>query len=384
MASDKLSRIISVNSLAKPIPQTLLAARTTIRVRPDLQDLFKKARAEKWTSDALADALFICLPEYLESTENLWDTALYLADEFFQFGDQVLLVSTETGKAICKITEDDIYIPAPTRREGQKGLAQPLPRLKPDLEGFLINWQFTESRDQQILQTLTKRVPSSELLVQEGDNRLLRATRTGRKRLAEIVREELPLLLPPKVGIAKEFFDLCYFEPSSENDPTDLESLSPERAIAKVVVPVVDPLAFNLQQDPLTTIKHQIMYQWVRAIARSLANFVNNKVQALEASVLESLPPSFWITTPNTAMALRGKKVLSVLDVPTVFLHPWEAPIIYLWIRSDSYNCQSYELLDRWEIIAECEFTLRIKLKACSLYHLTDVPLSGLSIEVLA
>jgi len=385
MPSDQLSRIIDVNSLAKPIPQSLLAARTAIQSSPKLQDIFKKAKAEKWTPDALADALFVNLPEYLESSENLWDISLYLADEYLQYGDKVLLVSTETGRAIWQITEDDIYIPEPVRREGSDTLAQPLPRLRPDLEGFLINWQFIESRDQQILQTLAKRLSSSAIQVRENDKRLLRATRKGRKHLAEVVEEELPILLPPKAGIAKEFFDLCVLETSLKDIPKDFRSLPPEKAIANVVTQVGDALSFNLRQDPFTTIKHQIMYQWVRCIARTLANYKEpESCKINEASVLDTLPPSFWISTPNTAMALRGKRVLPVIDASTVLLHTWLAPLFYIWIPLESYKCHSRELLNRWEIIAECEFTLHIKPEAFSLYQFTDVPLSGLSIELVA
>jgi len=380
--TDKLAQIkVTVSSIAKPIPGSLMAARTAIRVCPEFQDVFKQARAESWPAEALADALFIRLPDYLEDTEDLWETCLYLADEFLQLGDQILLVSPETGMAIAKVSEKDVYLPAPVLRETGE-LAQPLPRLRPELEGLIVQWGFRQSKDQQVLQTLAKRVPSSALLTQEGDNRLLRATTKGRKQLVDQLRDELPTLLPPESGMTKEFFDLFRFCMFSEV-PKGFEACPSATALAHVITPVTDPLTFNLRHDPYTTLKRQITSQWSRDIARFLANFIYAKTEVIEASVFDPLPTGFLLANPNVAMAFRGR-VLPIAAVSSVLLHSQSAPIAYLYIRSNSYTCNSREFLEIWEVTAECEFTFYLKPETFSAYHFNDVPQSGVYAEVLA
>ena len=391
--SDKLSRVsVSVNSLAKPDPQGLLAARTAIRVSPVLQALFTKAKEEGSSAEALADALFVTLPDFLIETKDLWDTALYLADEFMQLGDdKFLLVSQETGQALYKVSEEDIYLPDPVPRE-TGGIAQPLPRLRPDLEGMLVQWEFSKGRDQKILNTLAQRANQTELLATEGDNRLLRATRSGRKKITDMLSEALPSLLPPKSGATREFLSLLNFrEPVEEEYPFT--------ALAKIVMPVADPLTSNLRHDPLTTLKHQISAQWTRIIAFTVANEISGRDplgrKVTKASYLDALPTSFWLADPNVAIAFREasqagfetRRILSVQAtpaIPSVLLHAWLAPIGDICINPDSYECKSREFLDRWEVGASCKFTLHLDPGISAVYKFSDVPESGMSVEVVS
>jgi len=414
--SDKLATVeAKVNTLAKPVADSLLAARTAIRVRPDLQEVFKTAKAENWPPDKLADALYVRLPEYVLDAENLWETCLYLADEFFQFGKEgkTLIVSRETGRALFTVSEKDIYVPEPVRRETGKMAVKPLPRLRPDLEGMIVQYEFSRGRDQRVLETLAKRVTQTEFLAQEGDNRLLRATRGGRKRIVDLLREDLPNLLPPPSGIAREFLDLLHFCELSEVPVECVEGSGIKacgcdsteehqegkcdayrfEARASVITPVVDPLASNLRHDPYTLLKRQIASKWATEIATHLANTQNDlwdhlRDDIVEASVLDSLPSGFWIADPNVAMAFReaasDKKVLPVPGVRTILLHDWSAPVAYLCVDPDSYKCDSREFLERWEVAAVFSYTLYVKPGTFSVYQLKDVPESGLSVEVVS
>jgi hypothetical protein len=377
--SDKLARVrVEISTLAKPVAESLLAARAAIQVRPELQDLFKQARAKNWSSEGLADALYVHLTDYVLDTENLWDTALYLADEFMQLKEEdVLLVARETGKAICKITEKDVYIPVVSREDGR--LVKGLPRLRPDLEGFIVRYQFEVSREQQIVQTLAQRVQTTEFLSKEGDNRLLRATRFGRKKIVDMLRADLPLLLSES---QTEFLNLFYFCAPSEI-PKEFETGRDSTARATVITPIIDPLSVNLRYDPFTLLKKQIKSQWIRSIAQVISDIVISKTEAISASTLDTLPSGFWLAEPNVAIALRGKKILPVVGIKTIMLHDWLSPIACLCVNPNSYDCQSREYLERWEIGAVCEFTLYIKPNSFSVYNFKDVQESGLAVEVI-
>lgn len=260
---DLPSRIeVRVNTLAKPDRDLLMEARTVIRLEPQVQQVFTQARERGLGAEALADALWVELTPHIEdyNEDSLWQTCRYLADEYLQLGDHILLISTETGQAIARVSDEDVYVPAPVSRETEDGeetrLATPLPRLKPELEGAIVQYQFQKAQDQRVLASLTARTTSTELLRQEGDPRLLRATATGRKRLTEMLMDELPQLWGQQTGTPGEFLRLCQFKPATEEEKEPFQSLR-----ARVITSVVDPLTSNLRHDPFTALKRQIKNQ---------------------------------------------------------------------------------------------------------------------------
>lgn len=371
---DNLSTIdVSVSTLARPVSQTLLAARTAIRITPELQAVFRQARDEGWPASGLADALMTRLPDYLLDPQDLWETCLYLADEFFQMGAHTLLISAQTGQAIARITDDDIYVPAPVARETGE-LSQPLPRIRPDLEGLIVQWQFDRAQDQHIVQQLAQRLPTTELLAHEGDPRLLRATLDGRRRIAETLGSDLPELLQRVGGVGGELLKLCKFCTPDEV-PAAYHSGGFQVGQARMIQPIVDALAFNMRQDPLTALRGQVGSQWVREIGAAIVRLAGAQGPALEASVLDALPGGFWIAEPNTALALRGKRVLPVSGSPTTVLHSWlDVPTVCCTIRPDSYRHGSREFLGRWEVVATFEFAVHLNPDAFTTYQLKDVP----------
>jgi hypothetical protein len=380
--SDKLQTIqVTVLSLAKPQSESLLAARSAILVAPELQSLFEQARAEGWSTAQLADRLCTRLPEYLleQDSLRLWEVALYLADEFTQLGGNMLLISSETGKAIAKVSPDDIYVPAPVSRE-TGGLAQPLPRLRPDLEGMLVDWVFTKGREAKLVADLAKRVPQTEYLSEVGDPKLLRATRGGRAQIVARLQDGLPELLQECTGTNKEFLSAFLF---ATEPPPDMIPSSRYIGYAKVITTVADPMTFNLKHDPFTTLRNQITGQWVRDIGRSVSCLAYGTGPVLDASVLDTLPNGFWIAEPTTAMALREKRVLAIPGAPTVMVHTWMPPSVVL-IHPESFKCASREFLDRWEVAASFEYTLFLNLNALSAYDLKDVPAHEARAEVVA
>lgn len=380
---DALTKIdVSVETLARPFSGTLLAARTAIRITPELQELFRNAREAGDSAEVLADKLLDSLPDYLFDPQDLGETCRYLADEFTQMGDHMLLISAQTGRAVARVTEDDIYLPAPVSRETGT-LAQPLPRIRPELEGLIVQWQFAQAHNQKLVQELAQRLPTTELLATTGDPRLLRVTPGGRRQIVEQLAASLDEVIHGVGGMSRELLKLCKFS-TPDRVPAGYIPCAPGTTEARVVTPVVDPLTFNMKQDPYTTLRAQIGVQWVRDIAKRVSGLVHGLYPVQEASVLDALPAGLWIAEPNTAMALRGKRVLPVPGATTTLIHEWlDLPAIYLSIRDDSYACASREFLGRWEVGASLEFTLYLNPDGFSAYKLKDVPESGIAVEVL-
>jgi hypothetical protein len=376
---------VSVSTLAKPVPLTLMAARTAIRVSPELQAIFDTAHFEGWGAADLAERLLSKLPDFLVDPVDLRETCQYLADEFTQLGNHTLLISTETGKAIARIAEEDLYFPAPVSREN--GIqARPLPRLRPDLEAALVQWTFDRARDRQTVQALAVRTPSSALLAQEGDPRLLLVTRDGRKYIVDRLREALPTLLQSVSGVGGELLKLCKFC-TPEEVPEALDPSAPVVGRARVLMPVADPKTFNLRHDPLTSMRAKVGMQWARDIARTITGLTCNLSPYQAAEVDDLLPTRLWIANSDVTVALAsaGKRVFPVDAASPTLVHQWQrSPIAYICIRPEAYECRSREFLDRWEVVAAFEFTIAIEPQAFTAYHFRNIAQSGLSVEVVS
>ena len=110
--------IPQVQTLARPVAASLLAARHEAQRNPVLQKLVCQARKEKWSATQLAEAITPELTARLEDTpEQIAQVAQYLADEYSQIGDALLIVSNVTGKAIARITDKDICLMQLTETE---------------------------------------------------------------------------------------------------------------------------------------------------------------------------------------------------------------------------------------------------------------------------
>lgn len=371
-----------ISSLAKPSAPPLLAARTAIAVAPALQAIFAQAREEKLPTEALAERLYVNLQAYVLEQEGLWDVALYLADEFCQLGEGRYLVSTETGKVIYKITDADIYIPPSVSRETGISTASAAPRLRPDLEAALIEWQFTNKHEHKLVEAITKR--GSTQLLGRDDRRLQRVTRAGRRQLVDNLREELPTLFQT-CATMRSFLEFFTFEPET----TYLESLVPmasSAAYAKVRTQVSDPLTFNLRYDPYALLKQQIVGQWARDIARAVATLSSAMGPTLESTVAGTPSTGIWLAEPNTALALSAvdRVALPIAGIPTTHLQGNVGAIV---VDPQSYECQGREVLDRWEVEAGCTYTLYLPRDlsvAIKSYKLTGVPDRVYAAEVVS
>jgi hypothetical protein len=377
--SDKLSKIDpQVNSLARPEASCLIAARNEIQRNGAARVLFDQARTEDWDPKRLVEALQPVVEPVLDF--ELYDIAqalLYLADEYTQLGEGALIVSSATGKAVAKITEEDVWTPPPVPREGG-GMAQPLPRLRPDLEGFLVEWVFNQEREQGLLSKLSRRVSQTALLREEGDPRLLVVTRGGRKQIAAEIEEELPRLLTEHChGVVRNF--ISHFE-MREEAPTDrvLKPLLRCTGFARSRVPIQDPSTFNFRHDHFTAICGRLAVQWVRDIARTLAVSAHtvkpHSVLFDQIGEIAVEGETYWIGPADVAKEFRERVQKHALPVEGVPLTGLSGVVGALVVDPASYRCSSREFLDRWEVAASFEYTLWVDWSKVRSFEVLGVP----------
>jgi len=294
--------------------------------------------------------------------------------------DTTSIVSSTTGRAIAQVTDEDLWLPPPVLRE-DGSLATPLPRLKPQLEGFIVQWVFDEAREQRALTALANKTPLSSV----QDRRLLAVTRSGRKTITEELRALLPTLLPDRCqGLSRDF--LAHFE-FREAPPPGLTPLPRCVVFAQSRLGIQDLKTFNLRHDRLTAMSARVAVQWVREIARQLSLFfqcLDEPVVCGELRAEHLQGADFLVASPDEAMVLRhtlpGLPVLPVARAKRIGLKDLVGTIV---LPPESFTCDSRERFDRWDVIAQCEFTVWFDPEKISLLRLAKVPQTGMSVEVL-
>lgn len=336
-----------VRTLARPTSGALLSARAIVQRDPDLQAAFVQAKADGWDAERLARHVTPMLEAFMEAGDDARQAALYLADEYVQGGDGILILSRQTGKALARITEDDVWQPGPTRRE-DGSLVKPLPRLRPELEGFLVQWTFDRSREQDFLSSLT---PS-----QAGTTTAKALTHEGRKGIVERLRANADQLLASVKGNVLGFLES--FDPwEDDRTPEWLTPLPRTTAFARTSMALSDFKATNLRFDVLTHQQGVIGALWVQDMARTLA-FACPTVQDVDEPTPELLDEaSFWVGQgPVMDLCQReGRPSLAVDGEVSVGLR---SPVGTIQIHPESYRVATREVRDRWEVVAAVEYTL--------------------------
>jgi hypothetical protein len=304
------------------------------------------------------------LEEKLDGTpEDLREVALYLADEYLQGGDGILVVSQTTGLALARLAEEDVWQPKPVRREDGT-LVQPLPRLRPDLEGFLVQWVFDRSREEQHVSTLAPWVASTPAAQQ--------MTYAGRQGLTKRIEDSAPNILKGLGGRACDFLDRFQVLDSAENPYSGLETLPRATAFARTRTPLADLKSFNVRFDPFSMQMGVIGTTWVMEMARFLgASHPNPEPKNVEDIHDEDTLGRFWVVDASAKKPFYRRQCYYG-DFPVALGLPHEAGV--LQIHSDSYRVVSREVFDRWEVAAAVDFT----------FHVDWDKIRGLRIEVPA
>ena len=378
--SDKLEKIkTSVNTLAKPAPRDLLEVRALIKNHPELQEIFETAKKYDVSVQGLADQLYGALQDHMEGVgeDRLWDICLYLSDEYFQIGDDILIVSTETGESIARITEDDVYQPPPVLRESGE-LATPLPRLKPEIEAAIVKGQFQKGKDERILQALATRAKSTDLLKEVGDPRLLIATSKGRKQLSERLKDELPELFEDYTGVSRTLLDACVFLPEGEMPLEDCYH-SFFTLSSRILTPIADCLTVSLRHDAYASLRRRTAGQWARGLGQIISSLAHQD-EPERTKLDDPHPEGIWVAGPDVARRVKGRSLVVEGVAPTL-VH--STPVAYISLHPDTYECQSRELLSRWEVGAEVSGDIYVCREAVTSYVFTDLPEEEFVAEVV-
>jgi len=355
----------------------------------------ERAKAEGWTPERLAGDMTPELERQLDcEPETAVEVAQYLADEFFQLGDAVLICDRTTGKAIARITDADMYQPPMQRREGSRTLAKPLPRLNPNLEGFLVSYIFEEARDRELISAIRARHPQTAFLAEAGDPSLNALTRAGRVNLANRVREGLPDVLEGVQGSARAFLDRFNLIVEGEGEPgRQMEPLPRRTAQARGSQNVVDPKAMNLRFSWEATLRARTGTGWVREMASHLVNEARTHVRAHHRIVVphplltpEHIQLANWTGDPATCVAIQ--RAFPDGPAPRPFpCSPEEAGAVgfsgdtpgTIIIHPGTYTFETREGHGRWDMNATMDYTMYVNWEHLRFLHVTDIPIEAVA-----
>ena len=373
-----------VVSEADPLPRDLLDVRAEVQSTPRLQEIFRQAFDEKWSADRLTDLLTTELMMLRRDDTDPTEAARFLADEFTQIGPAgVQLISTATGRIAAIIREEDIYKPAPVPREGSSVMAQPLPRIRPDLESAVVMWFHDKGREENILQALAARGHQTALLKEMGDPRLLVATKKGRRHIvASLAKIEPKLLLEAAGGRAGAFLQLFHLTDDVEEPGTaGLVHLKGEVS-AKSIMGVQDPLTTNLHHNRAATLRVALVGGWIRHLARVLSLKVHRECRNDARGVLdlanprEPIPHGFWVAPPDfvrpfhvhgpkiEVFPVEGSEPLRIAD-PQRRLGYIRVPRNFEAISQDFFN--------RWETSAHLNYDMWVDVSLIQAFDIHGV-----------
>jgi hypothetical protein len=373
-----LSRKVNVRVLSRADPDSgvLRRVREKIQQNSNLSNLFANRNVD-------VSELTKLLTEELPLDEGVGEVAQYLADEYAQLGDGILMISTETGRAIAKLTEEDFYQPAAVPREDGRMVERP-PAIKPEVESFISMWRFEDQFEQRVRERILSRITQTEGLREKGDPRLLATSRGGRRELAGRIEQSIPSLFENPKGVVGDF--LQYFpigtRPESEQGYTRIR-VNPSSIHRKSTQ---DPLAINLKYDPVTATMAVIATSWVRVLASSIleSRDLSPRLTPLEEAV-RGRTDGLWIAEPNLATALQknGCRTLAVPGPEYLAIHVL-APAGILEMPLLEFGIHSREMHGRWTVEAVTEATLWLTLGTISTFRIEDINPSGVSVEVLS
>jgi len=375
---------VAVSSTATPSAENLLQARADLNRDEDLRQILERFRSEKRSRDWLADVLAIRMAVLWGDSvpfSDVVEVCGYLADEAEQLGEGIYLASPETGKVQAVLSEEDLYQPEMVPREGG-GLAQPLKRVRPDLEAAIICHYHEKDREEKILRALRKKLPSTELLVDGFDSRLRIATRAGRSAIVQSVTQMTPKALLEAAGGTTGAF-LRYLEVVTDDKDPDpsWQDLGEHIAVARSRMGIQDPTTVNLQYNREAALRGIIPQQWVRGIASWLAEHVCKErapvvpipVEDLTEEDLASI--AFWLLPPD-AYPVFERLQPRMQAMPLENIDPvgiFKGARLGRLVVDESFGASSHELFARWETEAHLKYRLYLNPKAVYLLRLSGL-----------
>lgn len=373
-----------IQTTANPSAENLRDARRLLNIGA-IRKFVEESVAQNVSEDAIVDGVSIRIAEAWGDgqVQAAYECARYLFDEFKQLGDGLYVVSSDTGRVVSTVTEDDFYQPAPVPRENGE-LVLPLKQLRPEVAAQLHSWVFERGREQRLLETIAIRANQTPFLRAEGDPRLLTVTQAGREHIVQEFNKLDPQVLFRAVGGTSGAF-LRRFE-MTDQTPRETEGLVEFKITlaSKSTMGIQDPLTFNLHHNRPQAMQAALTQGWVREIARRLsleaAQSEPISEKRLSRAHLEGAP--LWIAPPEAHQALRranpqvlilpvvGARVLGVRDAAagTIVVPP-------------VFGASHREWFDRWEVDAEIELCVWVNWAAFLPLDITDLAHEALVVK---
>lgn len=388
-SAGSLQRRVEVDVLTKanPLSSVLRQTRVAVQNSPSIRALFIQSKEEGWAATRLATEMTVALEAAFPGEHpEVAEAATFLADEYQQLGDSILLISADTGRALAKITEADFYQPAPVPRESGN-MVVPARRLRPELEGFIVQWVFDRASDNKQAEAFLATLPQTQLLREQGDPRVLFSTREGRQTIGSQIKEHLPSLLPTYCGGSPR--SLFNFLKIGAPPPEGFVSLGKFPSYGTASFPLLDRKTRNLRHDVLAASLATTATGWARGLAlHLLLSAKDHSGPAVSLADLRRMADEarLWISSANASIALQrtGTKadVFTVFSIDTLLLGVSE-PFGYLDIDPTSYESKTREIFGRWEAVSSFQATLWVDWAKIRVVSLQAVPSTGHITEVV-
>lgn len=375
---------IQVETTARPESGLLQIARQKVQQESRLTDLFKdsKSSGSKIDRRVLADLLQEVVPA--SDPLDVQEVAIYLADEYEQIGDGILLISSKTGKAVARLRDEDFYHANMVPREHGTMVDRGV-KLRPEVEAFIVQWIFDSDRDEELKAKVLSRTHQTGLVRETGDPRLLSVTKHGRQTIVERVQDRLPQVFEQVSGVARAFFD--FFPLQDEGVALEGEEIIVEGA-AKVRRGVQDPLTHNLRYDHVGATLALTATSWVRSCGTALLTAAKQRPRDGKSFEVEELLSHFehgmWIAEPNLARVLQdaGLRVLPAPGPENLALH-LSRPCGSVVVAKKSFQTTSLEVHDRWTVQTLMSASLRVQWDELAVVPVSGSFVTGVGVEIL-
>lgn len=227
------------------------------------------------------------------------------------------------------------------------------PELKPEIQGFLVHWEFSEARDKRLLAEMFEKARTAGIVLEKDDKRLLPITRLGRRRFDQALREVLPTLLPGSAaGGAAAFLDAFELRGTEPVSTDGLRTTGTVRVTAALRIPIQDPLTSNLHHSRWRTTCVSVANQWTREFARMASRLVDDLPRTEYHTGVRLPSGPVWVSDPDTSLAVLGV-ALPISEVRGAVGVTSPAGVIV--IDPTGYEIDTREVHDRWEILAMCQ-----------------------------
>ena len=386
VVSDSASLEVEVVSSANPNSNLLKSIRLLIPDSEQVRQVFLDAQADprldesiKVDRQRLQGVLHEIYPH-----DGIEEVAEYLADEFEQLGDGILLVSTDTGRAVAKISEDSLYQAAQVPRESGNMIERGW-RIKPEVEAFLTYWAFENDREKNTRHQVLARLNQTELQREEGDRRTQILSRVGRRDIAQAVQDSVGEAFRNSAGKSWSLLDYFPVGGSMTEPCTPIKIILWSRVRRKIP----NLLSTNPRYDPLTATLAAVTSSWTRSIVGTLLQEATSRetgwpARNLDEALEDHGMGGMWFCEPNLARALldHGCRVFAAPGPSNLALHLFRQSG-YLELDDDKIGTNHREVHERWTVESAAE----VVLHACWDY-IDIVPImgdftSGISVEVV-